>query len=104
MADVTYPAGDTAPSIFGTITNTDGTPFDLTGKTVRFQMRWLLDNRFKVDAAAIITDADGGLVRYDLVAGDMDTVGDYQTRWQILNGDGSIEHTQPADSIEVVAL
>jgi hypothetical protein len=104
-ASVTYPAGDTSPSIYGTITNPDGTKYDLTGKTVRFQMRWTLDNRFKIDAAAaIVAPTTDGYVRYDLETGDMDTPGEYESRWQILNSDNTIEHTQPADTIEVVRL
>ena len=103
MSDINLVASDTAPSIVGTLTNVDGTAFDLTGATVRFQMRLLTDLRFTVDASAVITNAAGGLVRYDWAAGNLATPGDYEARWKITFSGGTVEHTVPANTITVEA-
>ena len=103
MSDLSFTAGDTAPSVVGTLTNPDGTAFDLTDCSVRFQMRLLTDRRFTVDAAATITNETGGLVRYDWAAGDLATPGDYESRWRIAFLGGEIEHTLPANTITVEA-
>jgi len=101
MADVSYVVGDTAPSLFGTLTNADGTAFDLTGATVRFQMRWSIDRRFKVNSPATIINDAGGTVRYDWAVGDLDTEGDYVSHWLVTFGDSTQEHTFPANTLTV---
>lgn len=103
MADLTFVVGDDAPSIFGTITNTDGTPFSLSGCSVRFLMRSLVDGRATVDASAVIVDATAGSVRYDWAAGDLAEPGNYEMRWRITFGDGSVTHTEPENTISVEA-
>ena len=101
MTDLSYVTGDTAPSIFGTLTTTDGQPFDLSAATVRFQMRLAIDNRYSVDAPAEIVDAEAGTVRYDWQAGDLDEPGDYVSRWLITFTDSNKEHTLPANTLTV---
>lgn len=103
MADLTLVASDTAPSVFGTITDVDGNPRNLTDATVRFQMRLAMDRRFTVDASAVVVTALEGRVRYDWQAGDLATAGDYVSRWRITYQDGSIEHTEPENTISVEA-
>ena len=102
-SSVTMVQGDTAPSVFGALTDSDGQPIDLTGCTVRFQMRQTIDRRFVVNAVAVLTNASTGMVRYDWQDGDLAVAGDYEVRWQIIFPDSSIEHTDPADSITVAA-
>ena len=105
MSDLSIVSGDTAPALIGTITNADGTAYDLTGCTVRFQMRLLNDYRWTVDAAATVTSASGGLVSYSFSASDTATPGDYESRWRIYRtSDGTIEHTEPANTITVDPL
>lgn len=102
MADLYYVLGDTAPSIFGALTNSDDTPFDLTGATVRFQMRSAIDRRFKVNGVAdIIGAATAGEVRYDWQAGDLDTADDYVCHWFVTFTDNSVEHSYPANTLTV---
>jgi hypothetical protein len=102
VADLIFTQGDTAPSVFGALTNADGTPFDLTDATVRFQMREAIDRRFSVDSAAVIVDdPTAGNVRYDWAEGDLATAGDFVSHWRILFTDTSIEHTIPANTITV---
>ena len=102
MSDASFVASDTAPSLLGTLTNEDGTPYDLTNATsVRFQMRLASDGRFKVNAVATIVSPTEGTVRYDWAAGDLDTPGDYVSRWRIAFNTGELEHTIPANTITV---
>jgi hypothetical protein len=102
MADVTYVVGDDAPSIFGALTNADSTPFDLTDATVRFQMRSTIDRRFAVSSPAVIVGlATAGTVRYDWVAGQLDTAGDYVSHWLVTFLDSSVEHSYPANTITI---
>lgn len=103
-SSLTYAVGDTSPSIVGTLTTPSGAAFDLTNATeVRFQMWAANDRRLVVDAAAVITSSAGGLVRYDPVAGDFDVAGEYESRWRIAWGNGSVQHTDPPDTITVAA-
>lgn len=102
VADLTFYLGDTAPSIFGTLTDpTTGQPFDLTDSTVRFQMRLATDGRYSVDAVAVVVDEDTGDVRYDWAAGDLSTPGDFVSHWQITYLDNTVQHTVPGNSITV---
>lgn len=105
MSEVSFPTGNTAPSLTGTLTRTDGTAIDVTAATgVDFVMRLLADRRMKVDAAANVDDASGGLVSYDWAPGDLDTPGDYETRWRIRWADGTIEATEPANTLTVTSI
>ena len=102
MSDLNYAVDDTGPSVTGTLTNLDGTPFVLTNCTVRFQMRGVRDGRYKVDAPAVVTGAATGLVRYDWAVGDLDTPGDFESRWRIYSTTGgTIEHSDPVNTISV---
>jgi len=105
MSDLTLVAGDDAPSLVGALTNTDGTPFDLTGTTVRLQMRLLTDRRWAVDATADITgDPTAGTVQYDWAVDDLAVPGDYESRWQVTyTSGGEVTHTVPANTITVEA-
>ena len=102
MSDITFVADDTGPSLTGTLTNADGTPFDLTSAaSVRFQMRLLADRRWLVNAVATIVDAAAGTVRYDWQAGDLATPGEMSSRWFITFTDTTTEHTDPENTITV---
>ena len=102
MSDLTYVVGDTAPSIFGTLTDTaTGQPYDLTSAAVRFQMRLAIDRRFSVDAPATIVNAATGSVRYDWADDDLLEAGAFVSRWLIIFTDNSDEHTLPANTITV---
>lgn len=101
MSEISFVASDTGPSLSGAITNADGTAFDLTDCTVRFQMRLVSDRRWLVNAVAVIVDEDAGTVRYDWAEGDLGTPGEMSSRWQIEFDDGSLEHTDPENTITV---
>lgn len=85
---------DTWPPVQATLNQTiDGveSPIDLTGATVKFMMRPTSGGTAKVNAAAVlVAPATSGVVRYDWIAGDTDTVDDYEYEWQITFGDGRV--------------
>lgn len=104
MADFTLGQYDTAPSLYGTLTKTDGTALDLTTATsVRFQMRPQTSLAYTVDAAAAIVTAASGSVRYDWAAGDTGAAGDYYSWWEIHWSDLTVEHSIPQNTITVTA-
>lgn len=100
---LTFVQGDTAPDLQATIHNADDptTPVDLTDATVRFQMRKSDDRRFTINAAAEITDAEAGKVRYRWAANDLSVQGDYQVQWEITYPDSRIQTTAAANTITV---
>lgn len=101
MSDIEVVQRDNKPSIVGHLTNPDGTDFDLTNCTVKFQMRLPRSFTYEVDAAGVVTDAPHGMVRYDWGNNDLLDPGDYQCQWQIAFTGGGIQTTDPANSITV---
>jgi len=82
-SDFTLKANDRLPSIQATLT-TAGVPVDLTGATgVNFIMKAAQGNTIKVNAAAAIVTATTGVVRYDWLAIDTATPGEYIAEWQV---------------------
>lgn len=104
MSDILFVVDDTQPSVSGDLTNVDGSPLDLTGCTVRFQVRLAMDRRLSVDAAAEILSAAAGTVRYDWSNGDITWPGDYVSRWQVTYPDDTVQHTTPENTISVGAI
>lgn len=74
MTDFQLPKGALLPLLTATLTDEVG-PIDLTGTTVRFQMRAPGSSTLKVDAGASVTSAMNGVVTYTWQSGDTDTVG-----------------------------
>jgi len=100
MSDLTFVAGDDAPAIYGTLA-IDGVVIDLTGATVKFQMRPVTDRRFVIDSAAAVVTPTAGAVRYDWLTGDLATPGEYVSRWEITFADTSVQHSEPENTITV---
>lgn len=86
--------GNRSPSVTDTI-KVDDVAFDLTGSTVKFRMRLETSSTLKVDAAATVVNPSAGTVRYDWVAADVDTVGDYVGWWQV-----TLPSTKTQDTLE----
>ena len=83
---------DTAPSLRATLKDGSNTVIDVTNATVRFHMRAFGSSTAKVDAAAgIISPATNGVVQYNWIAADTDTIGSYQGEFEITYQDGSVE-------------
>lgn len=87
---------DTKPSITAQLLS-DGSAVDLTGATVKFHMG------STIDAAATITDAATGNVRYDWASGDTATAGTYNAEFEVTFSDGKIE-TFPNDEYLLIVI
>ena len=82
---------DTSPALQATLKDSTGTAVDLSGATVRFHMRQIGATSAKVDAAATVSDADGGVVYYSWAAADTDTVGSFEAEFEVTFTGGEIE-------------
>lgn len=86
MATFTIKKNDTSPALEYTLSPA----VDLTGASVRFHMR-SRGGALKVDAAASITTPTPGIVQYDFLAVDTDTVGTYEAEFEVTYADNTIE-------------
>lgn len=94
---------DTGPAIVATLQDANGNAINLTGAGVRFHMRSVSGGNPVVDAAATVVTALSGIVRYNWVAADTDTVGTYQAEFEVTYADASIE-TFPNDGYIAVQI
>jgi len=86
-----FTQNDRRVSLADTLTDRAGNAIDLTGFTVKLRMvaREPDDSYGDVkidDQAATIVDAATGSVRYDWLAGDVDTAGDFYYWWLVIDG------------------
>lgn len=91
MADFYVKQHDTAPPIqvpLPDVTQVSGA-LNLTGCTVAFIMRAVQGTVPKVNSAAIVINAVGGIVQYQWVSPDTDTAGDYQAEFQVTFANGT---------------
>ena len=100
---LTFVQGDTAPDLLATIHNADDptTVVNLTGATVRFQMRRPDDRKFTINAPAEVVDATGGKVRYRWSQNDLTYPGDYAVQWEVTYPDSRVQTTAAASTITV---
>lgn len=90
---LTFVQGDTAPALTATIIHSDSTALNLTGSSVRFQMRKANDKRFTVNEVATLVDAPTGQVEYVWGPNDLAVPGDYQVQWEVTYPDARIQTT-----------
>ena len=99
MADFTIKANDRLPSIKATLsadlTTALGVDFIMRAKTGSVTP--------KVNAAAVIEDAANGVVRYDWLAVDTNTPGEYQAEWEV-HWPGPKTQTFPTTSYHTIAV
>lgn len=101
--ELVFVQGDTAPDL-GAVLHVKGdptTPIDLTGASVRFQMRKRDDRSYTVDAAATIVDEDEGEVVYEWDTNDLAVPGDYDIQWQVTFADLRVQTTATPNVIRV---
>lgn len=100
---LTFVQGDTAPDITAIIHEEDdpSSVIDLSGCTVRFQMRKSDDHRYTVNAVAQVLDAPAGRVSYSWAANDLSGQGTYVVQWEITYAGGRIQTTSPEVTITV---
>lgn len=101
--ELVFVQGDTAPDI-GAVLHVKGdtsTPIDLTGASVRFQMRKANDRSFTVDAVATVQNADAGEVLYQWGTNDLAVEGDYQVQWEVTFADLRKQTTATPNLIRV---
>lgn len=81
--------GDLVPRYRARLKNARGQSINLTLATaVTFKMRAQGGVANKVDAAAVVIDAAGGIVEYAWQGSDTDTAGDFDTHFVITWADG----------------
>lgn len=93
--------GNTSPSLTDTIA-INGVAFDLTGSTVKLQMRLETaapTDTLKVDTAATVVSAPAGTVRYDWAAADVNTAAQYVAWWRVTLPSTKVQDT---DEFQVV--
>jgi hypothetical protein len=93
---------DTSPAIQATLKDANGSAIDLTGADVVMHMK-SVNGVLKVSEEMTIVDADTGVVKYDWVTGDTDTVGTYYVEFQVTYADLTIE-TFPNDDKAVILI
>lgn len=96
--------GDTLTKLAATIQN-DGTPRDLSGKTVTFVIKTLSGATIQAGGAVTVTSAANGEVEYDFQSSDVATAGTYKA-WFIVQDGSSEPDTYPdnADGISLVVF
>jgi len=101
--ELVFVQGDTAPDL-GAVLHIQGdstTPIDLTGASVRFQMRKNDDRAFTIDAAATVLDEGAGEVEYQWAANDLSVAGDYYVQWEVTFVDLRVQTTATPNLIRV---
>lgn len=100
---LTFVTGDTRPALFGVIHEADDPTavLDLSGCTVRFQMRKADDRRYTVNAEATIVSPSEGEVRYTWATNDLNVPGTYLVQWEVTFPDTSVQTTATPVEIEV---
>jgi hypothetical protein len=93
---------DTSPAIQATLKDANGSAINLNGADVVMHMK-SVNGVLKVSEEMTIVDADTGVVKYDWVTGDTDTVGTYYVEFQVTYADLTIE-TFPNDDKAVILI
>jgi hypothetical protein len=100
---LTFVQGDTAPDITAVIHEEDDPTqlVDLSGGTVRFQMRRTDDKRYQVNSIATVVDALAGAVSYSWGPNDLAVPGTFLVQWEVQYPGGRIQTTSPEVTITV---
>jgi len=93
--EATFVQGNTGPDITAVIHAEGNTEdeTDLTGATVKFQMRKPDDQLFTVDADADVVTPATGEVSYTWATTDLSVPGEYDVQWEVTFPDGKVVTT-----------
>jgi hypothetical protein len=106
----TIKAGDAAPPLQVTLTDSVGQPINLTGNlgiTFQMKLRQHAQNDavpLKVDTTvgvSVVGAATAGVVKYDWASGDTDEIGDYIAEFKVVQSDGKPRTVPNPDFITV---
>jgi len=87
----TMKQGDTGPSLTATLYNPDGTVANLSGCTVKLNVRKGRGGALLIDHGPVtITDAVNGRVKYDWQVADTANPGTFSVEWEVTFGNGVI--------------
>lgn len=81
---------DTGKPIVATLTNSDGTPINLAGCTVKVIISANIGATAIVNRAVTVTDSAGGIVTYTPLTADVATAGTYMAEWEVTTGSGGV--------------
>lgn len=82
---------DTSPAIRVTCLDAADAVVPVTGAAIEFHMTEVGEETAKVNAAGTIIDGAGGIVEYQWVTGDTDTIGKFKGEFQVTFADSTIE-------------
>ena len=83
---------DTRPAITANLTDANDAAVNLTGSTVKFNMRVDPAGTTKISAVgATIEDAEAGQVSYSWTSSDTDTADDFEAEFQVTFAGGAIQ-------------
>ena len=91
MTDFWIKKGDTSPVITGQLLDGDLRPVNITGATVRFRAKDRTTGASVIDAAATVTDATTGQVRYAWQAADTAAQREMLAEWVVTFADSTIQ-------------
>jgi hypothetical protein len=92
MGDTFYlKQSDTSPVLEATLEDGEGSPVDLDGASVDFQLSEPRNGSQVLDESATVHDGDNGVVRYDWASSDTDTPGRFQGEFVVTYADGAVE-------------
>lgn len=102
MTDFTIKQNDTSPSISAILKGADREVIDLSGATVRFNMKNRRTGELIVDGReCTVIDATAGQVRHDWQAGDTATSGLFNAEFEITFSSGKIESVPNGSHIQI---
>ena len=95
---------NTSPSLQAILKEGSGTVINLTGASVRINMKAVGGTGLKVNSAMTIVNATGGIIQYDWQSGDTDTVGSYALEFEVTYADGSLETFPNSKNLSVTVI
>lgn len=92
LTDFYIKQNDTREPVIATCQDENGAAEDLTGATVKFHMTGPVPaTTSKVNSAGALVDAANGVVKYQWIAADTNTAGDFNAEFQITFSDARVK-------------